>query len=101
MALLRDWLRDEAPTGSGSFVMATGIVSLSMGLSGHSMIEDVLFAACTAGWFVLATVFVYRLVAHSRTWWLETTELGAWTAVAGTTVFASALDAVLGWRPRC
>jgi hypothetical protein len=93
-----EWLLVEAQPGSGSFVMATGVVAVGMKLSGHGPIADVLLAVCTLGWLVLATAFLYRLVARTDEWWLETTQLGALTAVAGTTVLAAALATILHWR---
>jgi hypothetical protein len=94
----REWLLEDAPPASGSFVMATGIVAVGMKLSGHGHIADALLAVCAVGWLVLATAFLYRLVARTDEWWLETTQLGALTAVAGSTVLASALQIILGWR---
>jgi hypothetical protein len=95
---LREWLLVDAQPGAGSFVMATGIVAVGMQLSGHGDIADVLLAVCAAGWLVLAIAFLYRLVACTDEWWLETSQLGALTAVAGSTVLAAALSTVLGWR---
>jgi hypothetical protein len=95
---LREWLLVEAQPGAGSFVMATGIVAVGMELSGHGVIADILLAVCAAGWLVLATAFLYRLVARTDEWWLETSQLGALTAVAGSTVLAAALSTVLDWR---
>jgi hypothetical protein len=95
---LREWLLVEAQPGAGSFVMATGIVAVGMDLSGHGIVADILLAVCALGWLVLATAFVYRLVARTDEWWLETSQLGALTAVAGSTVLAAALSTVLDWR---
>ena len=78
--------------------MATGIVAVGMELSGHGSIADAFLAVCAIGWLVLATAFLYRLVARTDEWWLETTQLGALTAVAGTTVLAAALATILDWR---
>jgi hypothetical protein len=94
----RNWLLVHAPPASGSFVMATGIVAVGMKLSGHGHIADGLLVICALGWLVLATAFLYRLVARTDEWWLETTQLGALTAVAGSTVLAAALETILGWR---
>src|SRR5215471_1537401 len=95
---LREWLLVEAQPGAGSFVMATGIVAVGMELSGHGVIADALLAVCAVGWFVLAIAFLYRLVTRSDEWWFETSQLGALTAVAGSTVLAAALSTVLDWR---
>ncbi len=95
---IREWLIVEAQPGSGSFVMATGIVAVGMKLSGHGRVADVLLAVCTLGWLVLATAFLYRLAALTDEWWAETTQLGALTAVAGTTVLAAALATILDSR---
>ncbi|HEY7208487.1 MAG TPA: tellurite resistance/C4-dicarboxylate transporter family protein [Gaiellaceae bacterium] len=93
-----EWLLVEAQPGSGSFVMATGIVAVGMELSGHGQIADALLVVCGLGWLVLATAFLYRLAARTDEWWHETTQLGALTAVAGSTVLASALQTILDWR---
>ena len=95
---IRDWLLVEAQPGSGSFVMATGSSRWAWSISGHSRIADALLAVCALGWIVLAAAFLYRLVARTDEWWLETTQLGALTAVAGSTVLAAALNTILGWR---
>src|SRR5262245_44849358 len=93
-----EWLLVEAQPGAGSFVMATGIVAVGLELSGHGVIADALLAICALGWFVLATAFLFRLVARTDEWWLETSQLGALTAVGGSTVLAAALSTVLDWR---
>jgi hypothetical protein len=92
---LREWLLVEAQPGAGSFVMATGIVAIGMQLSGHGDAADILLAVCAVGWLVLAAAFLYRLFARTGEWWLETSQLGALTAVAGSTVLAAALSTVL------
>jgi hypothetical protein len=95
---LQEWLLVEAQPGAGSFVMATGIVAIGMELSGHDDVAHILLAVCAAGWLVLATALLYRLVARTDGWWLETSQIGALTAVAGSTVLAAALSTVLDWR---
>jgi hypothetical protein len=97
-ARIREWVLVEAQPGSGSFVMATGILAVGMKLSGHGRIADAFLAVCALGWLVLSTAFLYRLVARTDAWWAETTQLGALTAVAGTTVLAAALATTLDWR---
>jgi hypothetical protein len=64
-ARIRQWLLVEAQPGSGTFVMATGIVAVGMKLSGHGQAADTFLAVCILGWLVLATAFLYRLVRAS------------------------------------
>ena len=94
----RDWLLVDAQPGWGAFVMATGIIAVGMKLSGHGPIADALLAVSALGWLVLATAFLYGLVARTDEWWLETRQLGALTAVGASNVLAAALETVLGWR---
>lgn len=95
---LADWLLDAAPTSAGAYVMATGIVSLGMMLAGQETIAEIVLAASAIGWLLLAIAFVHCLIARPRELWADTAQLAALTAIAGTTVFGSTLDIVLGWR---
>jgi len=94
---LADWLLDTAPTSAGTYIMSTGIVSLGMMLAGQETIAEIVLAACAIGWSLLAVAFVHCLIARPRELWASTAQLAALTAIAGTTVFGSALVIVLGW----
>lgn len=98
MRRLAGWLMDDAPTGAGAYVMATGVVSVGLSLAGESVLARVVLAAAAIGWVALAVSFVARLVEDPAGWWERTSQLGALTAVAGTTVLGEAAETELGWR---
>ena len=89
---------DDAPTGAGAYVMATGVVSVGLSLAGESLLARIVLAAAAIGWVLLAVSFVARLLGDPAGWWERTSQLGALTAVAGTTVLGEAGETELGWR---
>ncbi|MDI2127847.1 tellurite resistance/C4-dicarboxylate transporter family protein [Yinghuangia seranimata] len=86
----------EIPPASGSIVMATGIVSVGLHLTGHETFSRVLLGLAGAVWVVLAVQFV-ELLLHDRAGWSTRADSPpALTGVAGTAVLGTRL-AVLGW----
>jgi len=95
---LAGWLIEDAPTGAGAYVMATGVVSVGLSLDGRHTLAGIVLAAATIGWLALGVSFVARLVGDPPSWWARTSQLGALTAIAGTTVLGEATETELGWR---
>ncbi|MGW0080463.1 tellurite resistance/C4-dicarboxylate transporter family protein [Streptomyces sp. NPDC003393] len=92
----RAWLAQHPPA-AGAAVMATGILSVGLHLTGYEALSlAVLSVACVA-WLGLAADFVLRLL-HDRARWLrEAGTPGALTGVAATTVLGTRFS-VLGWQ---
>jgi tellurite resistance protein TehA-like permease len=93
-ALLVWWA--SRPPAAGAAVMATGILSMALHLTGRETLSLVVLAMACVGWVALAADFVLRLLRERRRWVAEAETPGALTAVAATTVLGSRF-AALGW----
>ncbi|WP_433723976.1 tellurite resistance/C4-dicarboxylate transporter family protein [Nocardia sp. CA-129566] len=87
----------ELPPVAGSFVMATGIVSVGLHLTGFEAVSWLVFALAAAVWVLLAVDFGTRLLWHRQQWEAEADTPPALTAVAATTVLGTRLSLV-GWQ---
>ncbi|MEU4142157.1 tellurite resistance/C4-dicarboxylate transporter family protein [Streptomyces parvulus] len=92
---LRAWWA-QRPPAAGAAVMATGILSVALHLTGYELLSRVaLFLACTA-WVTLAANFAYLLLVERAQWLTRAGTPGALTAVAATTVVGTRFS-LLGW----
>ena len=92
---LRTWWA-ERPPAAGAAVMATGIISVGLSLTGYETLSRIALVLAGAAWLALAADFVARLVRDRARWLAEAGTPGALTAVAATTVLGTRLSA-LGW----
>ncbi|HZF90925.1 tellurite resistance/C4-dicarboxylate transporter family protein [Streptomyces sp.] len=90
---LRAWWA-QRPPAAGAAVMATGVVSIGLGLSGHEVLSLVLLALACAAWVALAADFVVRLLWQRQRWLAEAGTPAALTAVAATTVLGARFSAL-------
>ncbi|QLJ05353.1 tellurite resistance/C4-dicarboxylate transporter family protein [Streptomyces sp. NEAU-sy36] len=93
---LRAWWAGRSPA-AGAAVMATGILSTDLRLTGDEALSLTALALAGVIWIALAVGFVRRLVLDPRRWAAEARSPGALTAVAATAVLASRLS-MLGRR---
>ncbi|MCF3133873.1 tellurite resistance/C4-dicarboxylate transporter family protein [Streptomyces olivochromogenes] len=93
---LRAWWA-RRPPAAGAAVMATGIVSTGLRLTGHEPLSRIALALACVGWLVLAADFVVRLLREREGWLAEARTPVALTAVAATAVLGTCF-ATLG-RP--
>ncbi|MFC7265826.1 tellurite resistance/C4-dicarboxylate transporter family protein [Streptomyces lutosisoli] len=93
---LRTWWAQRTPA-AGAAVMATGIISVGLHLTGYETLFRIALALASAGWLVLAADFVVRLVRERERWVEEAGTPAGLTAVAATTVLGTGLSA-LGWQ---
>ncbi|MEU2710979.1 tellurite resistance/C4-dicarboxylate transporter family protein [Streptomyces sp. NPDC007205] len=89
---LRTWWA-ERPPAAGAAVMATGILSVGLHLTGAEALSRVTLAMTGVGWSVLAADFVLRLLCERQRWVAEAESPGALTAVAATTVLGTRISA--------
>jgi tellurite resistance protein TehA-like permease len=92
----RVWLA-QRPPAAGAAVMATGIVSIGLDLTGHELLSLVILAVGCVAWLALAADFVVRLLGDRSRWTAEAGTPGALTAVASTAVLGTRFSA-LGWQ---
>ncbi|MFJ9868490.1 tellurite resistance/C4-dicarboxylate transporter family protein [Streptomyces sp. NPDC101165] len=93
ISALRTWWAGRPPA-AGAAVMATGIVSVGLHLTGAETVSRVfLWLACVA-WVALAADFLVRLVAQRERWLAEAHSPGALTAVAATAVLGTEFSAL-------
>lgn len=78
--------------------MATGIISIGLGLTGHAVLSRVFLAVACVGWLALAADFVVRLLWQRERWLREAGTPAALTAVAATTVLGARFS-TLGRQP--
>lgn len=86
-----DWLA-TVPPGAGAAVMATGIVSVGLHLTGHDALSDAFLGAAAALWVLLALAFAVRLLADRSGWVAASANPPALTAVAATCVLGTRLS---------
>lgn len=97
MSLLpgRDWW-GGLPPAAGAAVMATGILSVGLDLTGYDLLSLAALAVAAALWCVLAADFTIRLLRDRGRFRAEADTPAALTAVAATAVLGARL-APLGW----
>ncbi|MFD9909118.1 tellurite resistance/C4-dicarboxylate transporter family protein [Streptomyces sp. NPDC059063] len=82
---IRAW-RDEVTPAAGACVMATGIISVGLHLTGHDVLSEIFLAVACVLWLVLAADFVDLLARDRSRWTAAAVTPPALTAVAATTV---------------
>ncbi|MGW2765746.1 tellurite resistance/C4-dicarboxylate transporter family protein [Streptomyces sp. NPDC001275] len=90
---LRAWLA-QRPPAAGAAVMATGIVSVALHLTGYELLSRVILAVACFAWLTLAADFALRLLGDRARWIREAGTPGALTAVAATTVLGTRFSAL-------
>ncbi|MEC3918914.1 MFS transporter [Nocardia sp. CDC160] len=89
------WWR-ELPPAMGAFVMATGIISVGLHLTGFELLSRAGLALAAMVWLALATDFVSRLLWTHTRWETEADTPPALMAVSATCVLGARI-ALLGW----
>ncbi|MFD5710651.1 hypothetical protein OQI_20155 [Streptomyces pharetrae CZA14] len=84
----------QRPPAAGAAVMATGIISIGLGLTGHGVLSLVFLALACAAWVALAADFVVRLLWQRQRWLAEAGTPAGLTAVAATTVLGARFAAL-------
>ncbi|MEU9304129.1 tellurite resistance/C4-dicarboxylate transporter family protein [Streptomyces sp. NPDC048269] len=92
----RDWWAG-LPPAAGAAVMAAGILSVGLHLTGHQVVSLVALVLAAALWLVLAADFASRLLRDRGRFRAEADTPAALTAVAATTVLGTRLS-LLGWQ---
>lgn len=87
----------EWPPAAGAFVMATGIVSIGLHLTGYEVLSWIWLTIAALVWTLLAIDFVTRFVRDRPRWASEADTPPALTAVAATTVLGTRIS-LLGWQ---
>ncbi|MFI0896257.1 tellurite resistance/C4-dicarboxylate transporter family protein [Streptomyces sp. NPDC020983] len=85
------WLA-TVPPGAGAAVMATGIVSIGLHLTGRDVLSEVFLTVTAALWVLLAVAFAVRLAADRSGWIAASANPPALTAVAATCVLGTRLS---------
>ncbi|MER6530834.1 tellurite resistance/C4-dicarboxylate transporter family protein [Streptomyces sp. NPDC001508] len=91
---LRAWWA-QRPPAAGAAVMATGIVSLGLYLTGYEVLSLIALALSCVAWAALAVDFVAGMLRDRERWPAEARRPDALTAVAATTVLGTRIS-VLG-----
>ncbi|WP_037860941.1 tellurite resistance/C4-dicarboxylate transporter family protein [Streptomyces sp. NRRL S-340] len=94
---LRAWLA-QRPPAAGAAVMACGIVSIGLQLTGHEVLSLAVLAVACVAWLALAADFVLRLTRERTRWAAEAGTPAALTGVAATAVLGTRFSN-LGWQP--
>ncbi|MFF7333993.1 tellurite resistance/C4-dicarboxylate transporter family protein [Streptomyces sp. NPDC008150] len=89
--LLRAWWA-RRPPAAGAAVMATGIVSVGLHLTGYETLSRISLVLAAAAWVALAADFVARLLRERERWMEEARSPAALTAVAATCVLGTRLS---------
>ncbi|MFJ6048604.1 tellurite resistance/C4-dicarboxylate transporter family protein [Streptomyces sp. NPDC092307] len=92
----RDWWTG-LPPAAGAAVMATGIISVGLHLTGHEAVSLVALVVAGALWLVLAADFTARLFGDRGRFRAEADTPAALTAVAATTVIGARFSQQ-GWQ---
>ncbi|MEU9308918.1 tellurite resistance/C4-dicarboxylate transporter family protein [Streptomyces sp. NPDC048256] len=85
---LRVWWA-QRPPAAGAAVMATGVLSIGLHLTGYDVLSRVTLAMAGVAWVALAADFVVRLARKRDRWLTEAGTPGALNAVAATTVLGT------------
>ncbi|WP_329412837.1 tellurite resistance/C4-dicarboxylate transporter family protein [Streptomyces sp. NBC_00704] len=91
-SLRERWARRQPAAGAA--VMATGIVSVGLHLTGHETLSRVALVMTAVAWAALAADFAARLVLERERWLAQARTPGAPTAVAATTVLGARVSAL-------
>jgi len=94
---LRTWWA-QRPPAAGAAVLATGVLSVGLHLTGYEILSRIALALAGASWLGLAADFVVRLLRERERWTAEARSPDSLTAVAATTVLGTRLSD-LGWQP--
>ncbi|MCQ9184779.1 tellurite resistance/C4-dicarboxylate transporter family protein [Streptomyces sp. IBSBF 2953] len=86
------WARRQPAAGAA--VMATGIVSVGLHLTGYEWVSRATLAMAAVAWAVLAADFVARLLLERERWLAAARTPGAPTAVAATTVLGARVSSL-------
>ncbi|MEV6052747.1 tellurite resistance/C4-dicarboxylate transporter family protein [Streptomyces sp. NPDC052107] len=90
---LRAWWAGRSPA-AGAAVMATGILSVGLHMTGDEAVSRVVLALACVAWAALAAEFALRLVGERQRWATEAESPGALTSVAATTVLGTRISAL-------
>ncbi|MGX1367983.1 tellurite resistance protein TehA-like permease [Streptomyces canus] len=82
------------PPAAGAAVMATGIISIGLHLTGHETLSRVALVITCVAWLGLAAEFAVRLLRQRARWAADAGTPGALTAVAATTVLGTRFSAL-------
>ncbi|WP_320782044.1 tellurite resistance/C4-dicarboxylate transporter family protein [Streptomyces sp. CRN 30] len=93
---LRAWWA-ERPPAAGAAVIATGIVSVGLHLTGHDVLSGIALVLGCVAWLGLALDFVALLARERPKWVAQAATPGALTAIAATTVLGTRIS-LLGWQ---
>ncbi|MGW5197756.1 tellurite resistance/C4-dicarboxylate transporter family protein [Streptomyces spiralis] len=93
----RAWLAQHPPA-AGAAVMATGILSVGLHMTGYEALSLAVLAVACVAWLALAADFVVRLLRERARWVHEAGTPGALTGVAATSVLGTRFSA-MGWQP--
>ncbi|MBU6532672.1 tellurite resistance/C4-dicarboxylate transporter family protein [Streptomyces mayonensis] len=85
---LRIWWA-QRPPAAGAAVMATGIVSVALHLTGHEALSRTALVLACVAWVALAAAFVHLLLADRARWVTRAGTPGTLAAVAATTVLGT------------
>ncbi|QLY27674.1 tellurite resistance/C4-dicarboxylate transporter family protein [Nocardia huaxiensis] len=94
--MVQRWWRGLSPA-VGAYVMATGIISVGLHLTGNEGLSRIALVLAVVIWIVLAADFAYGLLWDRSRWESEADTPPALTAVAATTVLGTRF-ALLGWH---
>ncbi|MEU4652944.1 tellurite resistance/C4-dicarboxylate transporter family protein [Streptomyces sp. NPDC023723] len=97
ISALRTWWAGRPPA-AGAAVMATGILSVGLHLTGHEVLSGIALVLGSAAWLGLALNFVVLLLRERPKWVAQAATPGALTAIAATTVLGTRF-ALLGRQP--
>lgn len=89
------WAR--RPPAAGAAVMATGIISIGLHLTGRETLSRIALVLAVIAWLALAADFLLRFVKDRERWLREAGTPPGLTAVAATTVLGTRLS-LLGWQ---
>lgn len=90
---LRVWWT-QRPPAAGAAVLATGILSVGLHLTGHETPSRIALAIGCVAWLGLAAEFALRLLRERAGWVAEAKTPGALTAVAATAVLGTRFSAL-------
>ncbi|WP_275674133.1 tellurite resistance/C4-dicarboxylate transporter family protein [Streptomyces alboflavus] len=88
---------DEVTPAAGACVMATGIISVGLHLTGHEVLSKILLAVAALVWLLLAADFVTLLARDRARWTAAAVTPPALTAVAATAVLGTRFS-LLDWQ---
>ncbi|WP_328553888.1 MULTISPECIES: tellurite resistance/C4-dicarboxylate transporter family protein [unclassified Streptomyces] len=92
----RAW-REGRPPAVGSAVMATGIISIGLHLTGDETLSRIALVLASVAWIGLAADFAVRLVGDREQWLRQAGTPAGLTAVAASSVLGTRFSE-LGWQ---